>query len=78
MSTVAAEFFGTRHHGFILGFVIFFGSLGGAISPFLSGYIYDVTMSYEVAFLILLALSVVGFVMILFTKQKPRGYGYNV
>jgi MFS family permease len=67
MSPVVAEFFGTRAHGTIFGIVIFVGSVGGAVGPMLTGRIFDNLSSYQVAFLILLALAVMGLVMTLFS-----------
>ncbi len=73
ISPTIAEFFGTRSHGAIFGIVIFCGSMGGAIGPLATGYIFDITTSYNVAFLVLLALSVMGFVSILFSGTRQRG-----
>ena len=60
IAPILADYFGTRDHGVILGIVIFFSTLGGAIGPILAGYMFDVTGSYGLIFLILNALSVVG------------------
>jgi len=48
-----AEFFGTRAHGVILGAIIFTTTIGGAIGPFRAGYLFDVTGTYRMVFLIL-------------------------
>lgn len=45
-SPTAADLFGTRSHGLILGVVIFSGTIGGCIGPILGGYLFDVTHSY--------------------------------
>ena len=60
-SPVVANLFGTKAHGKIFGTVLFFGSIGGAIGPIVVGRVFDVTGSYQSAFitlgcLILLAL----------------------
>ena len=60
MSPAVAGFFGTRSHGIIFGIVIFSASIGGAIGPVLTGYIFDVTDSYRWAFLALLLLAIIG------------------
>jgi MFS family permease len=73
VSPTVAEFFGTHSHGAIFGIVIFCSSIGGAIGPLVTGYIFDITDSYNTAFLLALALSVVGFASILFSG-KTRGY----
>lgn len=70
ISPVVAEFFGTRYHGGILGVFIFWGSVGGAIGPLLVGYIFDITSSYHLSFLLLLALAVMGLVVILLSNRK--------
>ena len=68
MSPIVAELFGTRSHGVILGIVIFSGSLGGATGPLLSGYIFDMTGSYSIAFLLLLSMAVIGAIMTILLK----------
>jgi MFS family permease len=72
VSPTVAEFFGTRAHGAIFGIVIFIGSVGGAIGPWITGYIFDVTQSYHTAFILLLALSAAGLVSILFSGTMQR------
>ena len=59
-SPSAAEFFGTRAHGMIFGFILFFGTLGGTIGPLIAGIIFDHTNSYENAFLLLTGIAVFG------------------
>ena len=59
-SPSAAEFFGTQAHGMILGFILFFGTLGGTIGPLIAGIIFDHTNSYENAFLLLTGIAIFG------------------
>ena len=66
-STTVAEFFGTRSHGLILGIVIFSGSVGGSLGPMVTGHIFDITASYQVAFLVLLALAIIGLILLFFS-----------
>ena len=68
-SSVVAEYFGTKSHSVFLGVFIFVGSLGGAAGPLLTGHIYDVTNSYRMAFLLLLALACVGFALLLISGK---------
>lgn len=75
LSPAVAELFGIRSHGFILGIVIFIGSLGGAIGPIITGRIFDATARYQAAFLILLVLAVSGFMMILFSGSLKKESG---
>jgi MFS family permease len=43
--------FGMRAVGTILGFIAFSWALGGVIGPFVAAYIYDISQSYDIAFL---------------------------
>jgi MFS family permease len=51
LSTIPAAVFSGPHLGTILGVVQAGGGLGGAIGPFLGGWLFDVTGSYGLAFL---------------------------
>ena len=62
-SPIVAELFGTGSHGVILGTVLATGTIGGTIGPILAGHIFDTTSSYQLAFLILLLISVMGFIL---------------
>jgi MFS family permease len=46
-----AEYFGFKDLGTISGVIVFANSLGGALSPPLAGAVFDVTGSYEIAFI---------------------------
>ena len=50
LSTIPADVFSGPHLGAILGVVQAGGGLGGAIGPFLGGWLFDVTGSYRLAF----------------------------
>jgi len=73
ISPIVAGLFGTHSQGVNLGVVIFSGTIGGSIGPVLAGYIFDVTHSYRLAFVILLVLAVTGLVLIM--SLKPFGSG---
>jgi len=60
MSPLVAELFGTVSHGVNFGMVLFLSQIGGAIGPVITGRIFDVAHSYQLAFLILIAASVWG------------------
>ena len=62
-SPSVAEYFGTRSHGVIFGIVMFTGSIGGTLGPWLSGWLYDSTGTYDIAFLLVSGFSVFGFLM---------------
>jgi MFS family permease len=70
-SPFVAELFGLRSHGSIMGLVGASFTFGGAIGPFLTGYIFDVTGAYLVGILVCVALCLVGF--FLATLLKPVG-----
>jgi MFS family permease len=67
-SPMVANVFGMRSHGVILGLVFFCDTVGGAIGPFLAGYAFDVSHSYNQSFLLCAILSVISLVAILFLK----------
>jgi len=60
LSPLVAELFGTRSHGALFGMITFWGMMGGAVGPVIAGRIFDVTQSYQPAFLILIIVSSVG------------------
>ncbi|MBI2850718.1 MAG: MFS transporter [Chloroflexi bacterium] len=69
ISPLIAWLFGTRSQGSLLGIVIFSGTLFGAISPIITGRLFDVSGTYRWAFLILLLAAIIG--LILITMLKP-------
>jgi predicted MFS family arabinose efflux permease len=71
-SPLLAEIFGLTSHGMIFGIADFFWAVGGAIGPFLAGYVFDVTGSYQVAFMICIALGISGLALtwVLTTTKK--------
>ncbi len=62
---LAAELFGLSSLGVILGGVTFVYTIGGAAGPVLAGYIFDVTGSYSLAFLICAVLVVIAILITL-------------
>jgi len=72
-SPMVAEFFGTRSHGVIFGIVVCSGAIGGAIGPLLAGHIFDITQSYQIAFLIFLALSITGLLLTISLRPIIEG-----
>lgn len=71
-SPLVAELFGLASHGVILGAAAFVGSLGAALGPFISGYIFDATQSYQNAFLICIVMAVAGIFLPLLLKPVQR------
>jgi MFS family permease len=71
-SPLVAELFGLASHGVILGAAAFVGSLGAALGPFMSGYIFDATQSYQKAFLICIVMAVAGIFLPLLLRPVQR------
>ncbi|MFC1992891.1 MFS transporter [Chloroflexota bacterium] len=68
LSPTVAVLFGTRSQGVLLGIVIFGGTCGGALGPYLTGAIFDTNGSYGLAFLLLLIVSIIGLILALSIK----------
>jgi len=71
-SPMVAELFGLRAHGAIVGTVIFVGTIGGAIGPILAGRIFDVTGNYQLAFLILVGITIIALILALLLRPVSR------
>jgi MFS family permease len=71
MPPTVAEVFGLRSHGVILGVTTFVGTAGCAVGAVMAGSVFDITGSYQVAFLICVALSIIG--IILSALLRPLG-----
>ena len=70
ISPIVAELFGLSSHGVIFGVVIMFGgSAGMAVGPLLAGHIFDITGSYQTAFVMYVVISVIG--LILASRLRP-------
>jgi MFS family permease len=69
-SPLVAELFGTKSHGAIFGITLFFGSIGGAIGPVVTGLIFDLTDSYKIAFFILIGVCLTGFALAIFLNRE--------
>jgi MFS family permease len=72
MSPTVAELFGTGSHGLLFGMVLFSGTVGGSVGPLMTGYIFDLTGSYQAAFVVLTALAIMGLVLIILLRP-PNG-----
>ena len=65
-SPLVAGLFGLSSHGLIFGVVGLGFTIGAAIGPFLAGHFFDVTGSYQVAFLVCAAMGVIGLILTAF------------
>jgi MFS family permease len=62
-SPLIAELFGLRSHGMIFGLAGLGWTCGAAVGPFVAGYIFDVTTSYHIAFLLSAVIGVIGLIL---------------
>lgn len=63
-SPLVAGLFGLSSHGLILGVINLLGfTFGAAIGPLIAGYIFDVTSSYQLAFIVCAATGVVSLIL---------------
>lgn len=67
-SPLVAELFGIKSHGFILGVCSLFFLLGSAVGPFIAGYVFDSSGSYQLAFIISALLCILGILMTLILR----------
>lgn len=74
-SPLVAELFGLESHGVILGSAAFSGSVGAALGPFLTGWIFDSTRSYDPAFLLCLMIAVVSIILASLLRPIPGKRG---
>ena len=71
--TVWASYFGRTHLGKIRSVAMPFSIVFGAGGPLMAGVLYDTTGSYEVAFTLFAAFSVLGLLLILLARPPtPR------
>lgn len=69
MSPTIAEFFGMGSHGQLFGAVLFIGTIGATIGPIVTGYVFDISGEYRVAFMALTVFAIVGLIPIMFLRQ---------
>jgi MFS family permease len=72
-SVLSANLFGLSSLGLILGSVTFIYTIGSAVGPLLSSYIFDITASYRSAFFICVFLDAVALTVVLTTLTKKTG-----
>jgi MFS family permease len=60
---IVAELFGIKSHGLILGVVSFMFTIGGAVGPLVTGYIFDLTGNYQIAYLLCAVLGIVAVIL---------------
>ncbi len=67
-SPLAARLFGLKAHGSILGTAVLGFSIGAAIGPVLTGYVFDLAGSYQLAFLVCALVCCIGIVLSILLK----------
>jgi len=67
-----ADLFGLGSHGTIYGSSSFGATLGGAVGPVMAGRIFDVTGSYQLAFITCTIFSAIALVLILLLKPTTK------
>ncbi len=72
VSPLAAELFGMKSHGLILGVLVFCSTIGGSCGSWVSGYIFDVRESYQWAFSITTAFTVTGSILTAILKPVKQ------
>jgi len=77
-SPLIAELFGLSSHGLIFGVIGIGFTLGAATGPLLTGYIFDVTGNYELAFLVCAAICIVGLVLTALLRPITGKRGVNL
>jgi MFS family permease len=71
-SPLIASLFGLKSHGLIFGSLGFGSTLGAAVGPLLTGYIFDQTGSYHWAMLMCAAASLISLIFASFINPSPR------
>jgi MFS family permease len=66
-SLLGAKMFSLISLGTITGVIVFAYTAGGAIGPTVTGYIFDITRSYRLAFTVCAALAAGGLILTFFT-----------
>lgn len=65
---LVASLFGLKSLGFIFGVIAVGITIGGAVGPVLAGYIFDITGSYQLAFLICAAIGIAAVILSVLIK----------
>jgi MFS family permease len=72
-SPLVAGLFGLSSHGLILGVMTLVGfTFGAAIGPFIAGHVFDINNSYQLAFVVAGAMSVVGLILTLLLSPTDK------
>lgn len=75
LPVVANEFFGRAHSGTIMGLFETVTGFGGAIGPYVAGYIFDLTGKYKLAFLFAGSITAIGVILTHFIRDVSEREG---
>lgn len=67
---MAAEIFGVRVLGRLMGVILTADGIAEATAPMLVGYLYDVTKTYKIGFMMLIAMALLGAVAVTLLPRK--------
>ena len=70
LALAPAEFFGLGSLGVIMGVILFSYTIGGAVGPIITGYLFDKTGNYSLAFLIIAIVSVIGCILVVLLRPQ--------
>jgi MFS family permease len=73
-SIIIASAFGLHSNGAITGALLFLYTIGGTIGPVIAGYIFDISKSYESAFILTASLGAISLVMTLPLKVSVKNF----
>lgn len=73
-SPIIAEYFGLKAHGAIFGIAMFAAGIGCAIGPYITGLIFDMTGSYNLAFIGCAVLCAFGIILPVLLKPTEKNW----
>jgi MFS family permease len=76
-SPLSAEYFGSRSHGSIYGFMAGVCVVMGAAGPFMTGYLFDLTGHYLISFLVCSCVSFIGLIVCILLRPPHRSAANN-
>ncbi|HSB71232.1 MAG TPA: MFS transporter [Candidatus Methylomirabilis sp.] len=71
-STLTADLFGRRSVGMLFGWIFLSHQVGAALASYIGGLVYDVTGTYNLAFLSAGCLGLLGAGLVLLIREPPR------
>ena len=71
-SSLVAAVFGLKSMGLIFGFLATAFSVGAAVGPVVAGYIFDITQSYQIAFVLTAVIGFAGLLLTIILKPLKK------